>query len=72
MRERVPLCHETQTEFALIRESLGAGRANHIFRVHGHMILEEESAARTLDEVELGSLERPFQGSRRTVKSKPR
>ena len=31
---------------------------NHIFRVHGNMILEEENAATTFDEVELGSLER--------------
>ena len=29
----------------------------HIFRVHGHMILEEEHAARTFDELGIGSLE---------------
>ena len=33
---------------------------NHFFRVHGDMILEEENAAITFDEVGLGSLERYF------------
>ena len=34
----------------------------HIFRVRGHMILEEENAAINLNEVELGSLVRLFPG----------
>ena len=76
MRERVQLCQDPQTEFALIRESLGVSRVsvNHIFRVHGHMILEEESVARTFDEVGVGeSLERLFPRSTVwTVRSKPR
>ena len=51
--ERVQLCQDPQSEFAVIREGLGVSRANRIFRVHGHMI------ARNFD-VELGSLERLF------------
>ena len=43
-------------------ESLGVSRIDHIFRVHRHAILEEESAAKTFDEVGLGSLERLFPG----------
>ena len=61
--DRVQLCQNPQTEFTLIRESLGVGRVNHIFRVQGHIFfLEEEEAARTFEEVGLGSLERLFPG----------
>ena len=35
MNERVQLCQDPQTEFALLRESLGVSRTNHILRVHG-------------------------------------
>ena len=38
MHERVQLCQDPQTEFALQRESLGASRINHILRVHDHTI----------------------------------
>ena len=41
MHERVQLCQDPQTEFALLRESLGVSRTNHILRVQGHTILEE-------------------------------
>ena len=37
-------------------------RVNHIFRVHVHMIVEEGSAAKAFDLVELGLLERPLPG----------
>ena len=40
MRERVHLCQDPQTEFALLYESLGVSRINHILRVHGHTINE--------------------------------
>ena len=61
--ERVQLCRGPQTEFALLRESPGVSRINnHIFRVHGHTILTEEVAAKTLDEVGQGSLKRLFPG----------
>ena len=43
-------------------ESLGVSRINHIFRVHRHAILEEESVAKTFDEVGLRSLERLLPG----------
>ena len=43
MHERVQLCQDPQTEFALFRESLGVSRMNHILRLHGHTILEEHS-----------------------------
>ena len=36
MHERVQLCQDPQTECALLRESLGVSRFNHILRVHGH------------------------------------
>ena len=39
VHERVQLCQDPQTEFALLRESLGVSRINHILRVHGHTIL---------------------------------
>ena len=41
--------------FALVRDSLGVNRVNHIFRVYGRTILTEETAATTFDEVGLGS-----------------
>ena len=59
--ERVQLCQDPQTEFALLRDSLGVSRVNHILRVHGHKILEEQSAA-VYDEIGQRSLERLFPG----------
>ena len=47
MRERVQLCQNPQTEFALLRGSPGVRRINQIFRVHGHTILTEKTAATT-------------------------
>ena len=35
MHGRVQLCQDLQTEFALLRESLGVSRINHILRVYG-------------------------------------
>ena len=43
--ERVQLCQDPQTEFALLRESLGVSRINHILLLHGHTILQEKRAA---------------------------
>ena len=48
MHERVPLCQDPQTEFAILRESMGVSRINHILRVHGHTILQEQRAAENL------------------------
>ena len=39
---------------------VGVGRIDHILRVHGHTILEEQSAAAVSDEI---SLERLFSGA---------
>ena len=58
MHERVQPSQDPQTEFALLRESLGVSR----LRVHGHTILLEEEAAKTSNEVVQRSLERPFPG----------
>ena len=58
MHERVWLCQDSQTEFALPRESLGASRVNHILRVHGH----KQRAAVVYDEIGQRSLERLFPG----------
>ena len=60
MHERVQLCQDPQTEFALLRESVGVSRINHILRVHGHTILQEQRAAEIQDEVGQRSLERLF------------
>ena len=51
----------------LIRESLGVSRVIHI-----NVILQENSAAKTFDEVELGSFERLFWQLLMTVRSRPR
>ena len=48
MHERVQLCQDPQTVFSLLRESSGVSRISHILRVHGHTILEEQSAAAVL------------------------
>ena len=57
MHARIQQCQEPQTEFALLRESLGVSRINHIPRVHGHPILHEDEVAKTF-EVGQRSLER--------------
>ena len=62
MHERAQLCQDLQTEFALLRGSLGVSRINHILRVHGHMILQGKRPAEIYDEVGQGSLERLFPG----------
>ena len=55
---------DPQMEFALVRESLGVRRINHILRVHGHTILQEKRAAVFYGEVGQRSFERLFQGFR--------
>ena len=62
MHERGQLCQDPQTEFALLWESLGVSRVNHILRVHDHTILQEQRAAEIHDEVGQRSLERLFPG----------
>ena len=57
MHERDP-----QTDFALLRDILGVSRINHILRVDGHTILQEQRAAEIYDEVGQRSLERLFLG----------
>ena len=59
--ERVQVCQDPQTEFALLRESLGVSRMNHILRVHGYTLLHEEEA-KTFNEVGQRSHERRFPG----------
>ena len=61
MHERVKLCQDPQTEFALLRESLGVRRINHVLQVHGRNILHDGQAATTF-EVGQRSLERLFPG----------
>ena len=58
MHERVQLCQDPQTEFALLRENLGVSRINHILRVHGNTILQEKRAAEIHHEVGQRCLER--------------
>ena len=62
MHERVQLCQDPQTEFALFCGRLGVSRINHILRVHGHTILQEQRTAEIYDEVGQRSLERLFPG----------
>ena len=45
-----------------LRESLSVSRINHILRVHGHTILEEQRAAAVYDEIGQRLLERLFPG----------
>ena len=63
MHERVQLCQSPQTEFVLARDSLGVGRVNHILRVHGHRLAEQDGVAAKFDEVGRHSLERLFPGT---------
>ena len=51
MHERVQLCQDPQTEFAFLRESLGASRINRTLQVDGHTILQEQRAAEIYDEI---------------------
>ena len=62
MHERVQLRQDPQTECALLQESLGVSRINHILWMHGHTILQEKKAAGIYDEVGQRSLERLFPG----------
>ena len=61
MHERVQRCQDPRREFALLRESLGVSRMNHILRVQGHTILQVQRAE-IYDEVGQRSLERLFPG----------
>ena len=67
---RVQLCQDPQTEFALLRESLGVNRVNHILWVRTHTILQEQRAAEIYDEVGKRSLRGSSWSSRRKVRSK--
>ena len=51
VRESVQLCQDPQTEFVLLRDSLGDSRINHILPVHGHKILEEQLAVAVYDAI---------------------
>ena len=62
LHERVQLCQDPQTEFALLRESLRVSRINHILRVHGDKIMEDQSAAAVYDVIGQRSLDRLFFG----------
>ena len=62
MHERVQQCREPLTDFAFLHESLGVRRTNHILRVQGHTILQEQRATNIYDEVGQRSLERLFPG----------
>ena len=73
MHQRVQLCQDSQTESALLRESLGVSRINHIRRVHGHTLLSRErQAAEIFVEVGKGPMRDPFKDSQRTAWNKPR
>ena len=71
VHERVQVCQDSQTEFALLRESLGVSRINHILPVHGHTIMQEQRAAESYDEVGQQSLER-FYSAQATPESATR
>ena len=62
MHELVQLCQDPQTEFAFFRESVEVSRINHILRVFGHTIQQEQRVAEIYDEVGQQSLERAFPG----------
>ena len=60
VHERVQLYQDPQTEFSLLRGSLGVSRINHILRIHSHTILEEQSVAAVCHEIGQRTLERLF------------
>ena len=60
MHDRVQVCQNPYTEFALLRENLGVSRISHILRVQGHTILREAEAANIFDHGGQRSLERRF------------
>ena len=62
MRERVQPCQDARTDLALLRESLGVSRINHLLRVHGHTMLQVKRAAEICGGVGHRSLERLFPG----------
>ena len=62
MHERIELCADPQSEFALTRQSLGVGRVNHILRVHGHRLAEDGRALAVFDSLGRGALDRLFPG----------
>ena len=62
MHERVQLCHDAQTELVLAKQSLGAGRVNHILRVHGHRVAGTGGATEAFDGVGQATLKRLFPG----------
>ena len=62
VHERVHLSQDPQTEFAILRESLGVSRINHILKVHGHTILQERRPTEIFDIVGQRSFERLFTG----------
>ena len=62
MHERVQLCQDPQTEFAVLRQSLGVSRINHILRVHGHPILQKKRATEIYDEAGQRFFDRLFPG----------
>ena len=49
MQERVAVVQDVQTEHMLNHESLGVGRVNHILRVHGHRMAQENGALAAFD-----------------------
>ena len=65
MHDHVQLCQDPQTEFALIRESLGVSRV--------HTILQGETAVKTFDEVGAGITRKALSRIKhKMVRSKPR
>ena len=70
--EPFQLCQDPPTEFASFVKLGRVSIVNLIFRVHGHTNLEDETAAKTFDDVGLGVTRQFFPRVRGTVRSKPR
>jgi hypothetical protein len=62
MLERVAVCQDVQTEHVLNRQSLGVGRVNHIWRVHGDELARRGDTLDAFDSATQEAMNRLFPG----------
>ena len=62
MQEKFAVCEDVQTEHVLNRQSLGVGRVNHILRVHGHDLANQEGPLEAFDTLTRETMDRLFPG----------
>jgi hypothetical protein len=62
MQQRTAVCCDTQTEHVLNSQSLGIGRVNHFFRVHGHRLARDSAELQAFDDAARCTADRLFPG----------